>query len=93
MSKSIAQETRDTMIRVVAQNDEILRRLDTIDRQLVPRNEYQTTVKSLYSGVETNKEDIKSLEKQVINLIWKVGGGLASIQIISGLVLWLTQKG
>ena len=80
---------RDLLIELRTTTTEVLRRMDNIDLQLVPRKEYEEKVMSLGLAHATNQVEIEHMQVQLNALIWKIGGGLGSLQVITALVLYL----
>ena len=93
------KENRDLLVELRTQNVEILRRLVDYDKIIVPRSEYNITISELRNyhvtnqkGIESNQEEIRTLQEDFKSMIWKVGGGLATLQVITSIVLFLLSK-
>lgn len=85
---------RDLLIELRTQNVEILRRMDGLEKTVVPRAEYSVMVDKLTEAHKTNQEEINQIQVQINTLIWKIGGGLGALQIITAIVLYtLSQQG
>lgn len=88
-----SQENRDLLVEIRTQNTDILRRLGKYDEIIVPRIEYDTFIRQIQANIADNQNSIKSVEEQIRGIIWKVGGGLATLQVITSIVLYLLAKG
>lgn len=86
------ENQRDLLIELRTQNVEILRRMDNIDKNLVPRQEYNVMVGKLTEAHETNQEEIGKIQAQISTLIWKIGGGLGTLQVITAVVLYVLAR-
>ena len=87
------KENRDLLIELRTQNTEILRRLTEYDKIIVPRTEYNVMVSNLQKQHTANQKQIENIQNQIRGIIWKVGGGLGSLQVITSIVLYLITKG
>lgn len=86
-------ETRDILIRLETQNTEILRRLDSYDKIIVPRTEYQVVVAELQRNHLQNQKDIEGVQEQVRTLMWKIGGALGTLQVVTAIIMFLLSNG
>jgi len=84
---------RDLLIELRTQNIEILRRMGELDKTVVPRAEYNVMVGKLTEAHETNQEEITRIQAQISTLIWKIGGGLGALQVITAVVLYSLSQG
>lgn len=92
MEKHMNKENRDLLIELRTQNTEILRRLTEYDKIIVPRTEYSVMVSNLQKQHTDNQKQIENIQNQIRGIIWKVGGGLGSLQIITSLILYLITR-
>lgn len=86
------KENRDLLIELRTQNTEILRRLTEYDKIIVPRTEYSVMVSNLQKQHTDNQKQIENIQNQIRGIIWKVGGGLGSLQVITSIVLYLITR-
>ena len=84
---------RDLLIELKTQTTEVLRRMDGIDRQLVPRKEYEEKVRVFSEAHVTNQHEIERMQSQINTLMWKLGGGLATLQVLTSIVLFILARG
>lgn len=86
------KENRDLLIELRTQNVEILRRLTDYDKIIVPRSEYAVTIQELRSQHLRNQEHIESIENQIRAIVWKVGGALGTLQVVTALALYFVSS-
>ena len=84
---------RDLLVRLDTQNQEILRRMDSIDKHLVPRNEYTSVVEEMRRKHASHEKEIKEVQFQMRGLTWKLAGAVATVQVILTLVIYLLTRG
>ena len=94
------REDRDLLIESQTLIKEVLRHMDKIEAQMVPRTEYTVMVGKLTEAHQDNQEDITKLQKQVdklqnqvASLMWRLGVGLGSLQVLTLIVSFLLSRG
>lgn len=87
------KEMRDLLVELKTINTELLRRMDTFDKIIVPRSEFNIVVQELRERHHQNQVDIENVQEQLRALMWRLGVGLGSLQIVTALAMYLISKG
>jgi hypothetical protein len=79
----------EIMIRLDEKMLEVLRRIDTFDKVIVPRSEFTIVIEELRSKHMQNQNDIEAMQRDLRNMMVKLGAGLGSLNIITAIVMFL----
>lgn len=85
--------TAEVMIRLDEKMLEVLRRIDTFDKVIVPRSEFTIVIEELRSKHISNQKDIEEVQKDLKVMMYKLGFGLGSLQVITAIAMYLITKG
>lgn len=83
----------EVMIRLDEKMLEVLRRIDTFDKVIVPRSEFTIVIEELRMKHISNKKDIDQVQSDLRGLMYKLGFGLGSLQIVTAIVMYLITQG
>lgn len=86
------KETRDLLIEVKTKVDIINESLRAFDKIIVPRTEFMVIIEELRAKDNLNQRDIKDVQDQVRNMMYKLGVGLGSLNIVTALAMYLLTK-
>lgn len=83
----------EVMIRLDEKMLEVLRRIDTFDKVIVPRSEFTIVIEELRSKHISNQKDIEQVQDDLRGLMYKLGFGLGSLQVITAIAMYLITQG
>ena len=83
----------EIMIRLDEKMLEVLRRIDTFDKVIVPRSEFTIVIEELRQKHMQNQNDIEAMQRDLRNMMVKLGAGLGSLNVITAIVMFLMTKG
>ena len=77
------------MIRLDEKMLEVLRRIDTFDKVIVTRSEFTIVIEELRQKHMQNQNDIEAMQRDLRNMMVKLGASLGSLNIITAIVMFL----
>jgi hypothetical protein len=83
----------EVMIRLDEKMLEVLRRIDTFDKVIVPRSEFTIVIEELRAKHMSNQRDIEEVQQDLRGLMYKLGFGLGSLQVITAIAMYLITRG
>lgn len=83
----------EIMIRLDEKMLEVLRRIDSFDKVIVPRSELTIVIEELRAKHMSNQKDIEEVQKDLRGLMYKLGFGLGSLQVITAIAMYLITQG
>ena len=83
----------EIMIRLDEKMLEVLRRIDSFDKVIVPRSELTIVIEELRAKHMSNQKDIEEVQKDLRGLMYKLGFGLGSLQVVTAIAMYLITQG
>lgn len=83
----------EVMIRLDEKMLEVLRRIDSFDKVIVPRSEFAIVIDELREKHSSNQRDIEEVQKDLKMMMMKLGFGLGSLQVVTAIVMFLITQG
>lgn len=93
MEQKKSIRTNDILIRLDEKMLEVLRRIDTFDKIIVPRGEFTIIVDELRSKHIQNQQDIELMQRDLRTMMVKLGAALGSLNVVTALALYLITRG
>ena len=84
---------REIMIRLDEKMLEVLRRIDSFDKVIVPRSEFTIVVEELRAKHSQNQKDIESMQKDLRGMMVKLGTALGTLNVVTAVAMFLMTKG
>jgi len=82
----------EIMIRLDEKMLEVLRRIDSFDKIIVPRSEFTIVIEELRSKHMQNQNDIESMQRDLRGMMVKLGTALGSLNIVTAVAMFLMTQ-
>jgi hypothetical protein len=82
----------EIMIRLDEKMLEVLRRIDSFDKIIVPRSEFTIVIEELRSKHMQNQHDIEAMQKDLRGMMVRLGTALGSLNVITAVAMFLMTR-